>query len=98
MKLRGLFVASAAIGLLAGAPASMAAQHEGGKVKCSGGNGCAGKGECSAADGSHGCGGKNSCKGKGWVSMGSEKECTEKGGKVASADKDTAGGTAEHNN
>lgn len=98
MKLRGLFIASAAIGLLAGAPASMAASHEGGKVKCSGGNSCSGKGECSAADGSHGCGGKNSCKGKGWVSVGSEKECTEKGGKVASSEKGTAGGTAEHKN
>lgn len=98
MKLRGLFVASAALGLLAGAPAATAAHHEGGKVKCSGVNGCASKGECAAADGSHECGGKNSCKGKGWLTMGSEKECTDKGGTVATVVRDTAGGDAEHNN
>lgn len=94
MKLRGLFVASAALGLLAGAPAATAGHHEGGAVKCSGANGCAGKGACAAADGSHACGGKNSCKGKGWVMAGSEAECKEKGG--TAAEHDTAGGTAEH--
>ena len=52
-------------------------------VKCMGGNACAGKGECGAADGSHACGGKNSCKGKGWVMMSTEKDCTAANGKVA---------------
>jgi len=84
MKVRGILVASAALGLLAAGPA-LAAHHEGGEggeVKCAGINGCAGKGECAAADGSHDCGGKNSCKGKGWVTVGSAEECTEQGGTV----------------
>ncbi len=82
MKLRGLFVASAALGLLAGAPTATAASHEGEGVKCMGVNSCAGKGECAAADGSHDCGGKNSCEGKGWVHTKTAEECTEKGGSV----------------
>ena len=83
MKIQGLLIASAALGLLAGgATLASAAQHEKGEVKCAGINSCAGKGECSAADGSHDCGGKNSCKGKGWVHVSSAKECTEKGGTV----------------
>ncbi len=82
MRLRGIFVASAALGLLAASPgAASADHHEGGDVKCANINGCAGKGECAAADGSHDCGGKNSCKGKGWVKV-TEKECKEKGGEV----------------
>ena len=82
MKLRGLFVASAALGLLAGAPTATAASHEGEGVKCMGVNSCAGKGECAAADGSHDCGGQNSCKGKGWVKVESTEMCAEKGGTV----------------
>jgi hypothetical protein len=83
MKLRGVVIASAALGLLAGGPGTaLAAHHEGGEVKCEGINGCGGKGECAAADGSHDCGGKNSCKGKGWVTAKSAEECTEKGGTV----------------
>jgi hypothetical protein len=85
MKLRGIVVASAALGLLAsaGAGTATAEHHEGGgKVKCAGINSCSGKGACSAADGSHGCAGKNACKGKGWVHVESEKECTEKSGTV----------------
>jgi hypothetical protein len=82
MKLRGIMVAGAALALLAGAPTVAAAQTDGGKVKCQGINGCAGKGNCAAADGSHDCGGKNSCKGKGWVEVDSAKECADKGGTV----------------
>ena len=84
MKLQGILVASAALGLMAAAPAG-AAHHEGeadAKVKCAGINGCGGQGECAAADGSHECGGKNSCKGKGWVSVDTAEACTEKGGTV----------------
>jgi uncharacterized membrane protein len=83
MKIKGLLVASAALGLMAAAPGvAMADHHEdGGKVKCQGINACSGKGECGAADGSHDCGGKNSCKGKGWVKV-SADECKEKGGTV----------------
>ena len=82
MKLRGLFVASAALALLAGAPTATASSHEEAEVKCAGANSCAGKGECAAADGSHDCGGKNSCEGKGWVHTKTAEECTEKGGSV----------------
>ena len=84
MKLKGIFVATAALGLLAGgATIASAAHHEGGeKVKCSGINSCAGKGQCHAADGSHDCSGKNSCHGKGWVHADSADACTEKGGTV----------------
>ena len=80
MKLKGILVASAALGLLAAAPAAMAEEGKS-EVKCAGINGCGGQGECGAADGSHDCGGKNSCKGKGWVNTSAEN-CEEKGGKV----------------
>ncbi|MFT5696464.1 MAG: hypothetical protein ACI9QQ_002444 [Myxococcota bacterium] len=83
MKLRGALIATAALGLLAGgATAASAEEAEGGKVKCSGINGCSGKGECGAADGSHACAGKNSCHGKGWVYEATDESCTEKGGTV----------------
>jgi hypothetical protein len=81
MKLRGVLVASAALGLMAAGPGVATAAKEG-KVKCAGINGCGGKGECAAADGSHECGGKNSCKGKGWVHVDSAEACDEKGGTV----------------
>ncbi len=81
MRLRGILVASAALGLLAGG-LSCSREAEGGEVKCAGVNGCAAKGECAAADGSHDCGGKNSCKGKGWVHTESAGECTAQGGTV----------------
>ncbi len=80
MKLKGILVATAALGLLAAAPAAMA-EEEASEVKCAGVNGCGGQGECAAADGTHDCGGKNSCKGKGWVHTSAE-DCTEKGGTV----------------
>ncbi len=83
MKLRGVLIASAALGLMMGSAGTAAADsHEGGAVKCQGANGCSGKGECAAADGSHDCGGKNSCKGKGWVHAKSAAECAEQGGTV----------------
>ena len=81
MRLRGILVASAALGLLAGG-LSCAPEAEGGEVKCAGINSCGGKGECAAADGSHDCGGKNSCKGKGWMHTDSTAECTGQGGTV----------------
>ena len=81
MRLRGVFVASAALGLLAASPGTASADHhEGDGVKCAGINSCGGKGECAAADGSHDCGGKNSCKGKGWVKVESAEACADKGG------------------
>ena len=86
MKLKGILVASAALGFLAAAPGTATADSHGDGVKCSGTNGCSGKGECAAADGSHDCGGKNSCKGKGWVTAESAKACTDEGGKVVDSD------------
>ena len=84
MKLRGILIASAALGLLAAGPSFVAdaARAEGGDVKCAGVNKCGGQGECAAADGSHNCGGKNSCKGKGWVKVESAAACADKGGTV----------------
>lgn len=82
MKLRGILVASAALGMLAAAPgAAVADEGSADQVKCSGINSCNGKGECGAADGSNDCAGKNSCKGKGWVHA-SADECSSKGGSV----------------
>ena len=81
MRLRGILIASAALGLLAGG-LSCSTEAEAEEVKCAGINGCAAKGECGAADGSHDCSGKNSCKGKGWVHTDSAAECTDQDGTV----------------
>ena len=54
-------------------------------MKCAGINSCKGTGSC--AGGGHGCGGQNGCKGQGWVATKTEKECTDKGGKVVVAKK-----------
>ncbi len=81
MRLRGVLIASAALGLLAGG-VSCTGEVQAGEVKCAGINSCGGKGECGAPDGSHDCAGKNSCKGKGWVHLDSAKECTDQGGTV----------------
>jgi hypothetical protein len=88
-KITGLLVATAAVGFLSSGLnlAAEQAKPEAKTVKCSGINSCAGKGECSAADGSHACSGKNSCKGKGWVKVSSEKECKDKKGTVVTEKK-----------
>ncbi|MBI2083136.1 MAG: hypothetical protein HYT76_06160 [Deltaproteobacteria bacterium] len=85
-KLKGAILATAVAGFFFAAGTVNAAEEkkEEAKVKCSGINACGGKGACGGAE--HDCAGKNSCKGKGWVKVGSEKECTDKGGKVV-ADK-----------
>ena len=81
MKLRGVIIASAALGLLAAAPTTASAEDgKKDQVKCAGVNACGGHGECGAGDGSHACAGKNACKGKGWV-YSSAEECETKGGK-----------------
>ena len=84
-KLTGIAMAAAVVGLL-GTGYTLTAEEKGDApektVKCSGINGCSGKGECGAPDGSHDCAGKNSCKGKGWIKVETEEECEEKGGKV----------------
>ena len=90
MKLKGILLASAALGLMAGGAAVAAdPSEEGGEIQCQGINSCKGHGECAASDGSHECGGKNACKGKGWVSVKTEKECVDKGGKVIAEDSDS---------
>ena len=50
------------------------------EVKCAGINECKGHGACSGAGNS--CSGQNGCKGQGWVPTKTEKECTDKGGKI----------------
>jgi hypothetical protein len=52
------------------------------KVTCGGINACKGQSECKTA--SNACKGQNACKGKG-ISSTTQKECTEKGGKVLPA-------------
>jgi hypothetical protein len=80
MKSKGAIIAAMAAGLFgAGAPL-VASAADSAKVHCQGVNSCKGKGACHGA--SNGCAGQNGCKGKGWVEM-SEKECKDKGGKVA---------------
>ena len=79
-KTKGILIAGAAAALvLSGAVGARADEKTGGDVYCSGINGCKGQGACSGAG--HGCAGQNGCKGQGVV-MSSDKECTEKGGKV----------------
>ena len=83
-KLTGAIIATAVAGLfLAGhglAEEKAGEMTKEGKVHCMGINSCAGKGACKSAD--NACKGKNSCKGKGWLPTETEKECTDKGGKV----------------
>ncbi len=80
----GMIVATAVAGLMMAGGAIAGEGHDhaatAGKVKCSGVNSCKGSGACGGADNS--CKGKNACKGKGWTEVDSEKDCTDKGGKV----------------
>jgi hypothetical protein len=50
-----------------------------GKVRCLGGNSCAGQSACKTAS-SPGAG-KNSCKGQGFVTTSTAKECKDLGGR-----------------
>ena len=52
-------------------------------VKCAGINECKGHGSCASA--SNACKGQNGCKGQGVTEVKSDKECTEKGGKIVAA-------------
>ena len=85
---KGVLIASAVASMFALSAAN--AEEKAGKeaskaVKCAGVNECKGKGACSGANNS--CAGENGCKGKGWVKVGSEKECKDKGGTVVTAKK-----------
>jgi hypothetical protein len=77
----GIAVATAAAALFTMGVAAPVAQAADGTVKCQGANSCKGTSECKSA--AHACKGQNSCKGQGWVSKGSEKDCTAAGGTVA---------------
>ncbi len=50
------------------------------QVKCVGANDCKGKSSCKSAQ--NDCKGQNSCKGKGFIETSTDKECTDKGGRV----------------
>ena len=79
---KGILIAGAAAALvLSGAIDARADEKKtGGEIYCTGINACKGSGACSGAD--HGCAGQNACKGQGVVKATSEKDCTEKGGKI----------------
>ncbi len=80
---KGVLIASAVASMfvLSAANAQVKAGKDTAKaVKCAGINECKGKAECSGANNS--CAGENGCKGKGWIKVGSEKECKDKGGTV----------------
>ncbi len=81
----GLFAANTALAADPGAEKKDSTKTASTKVRCSGINECKGKGEC-AAEG-HACAGHNACKGKGWVTVDSEKACTDKGGAVVAEEK-----------
>jgi hypothetical protein len=85
---KGILIASAVASMFMLGAAN--AQEKAGKdaakgVKCAGINECKGKAACSGANNS--CAGENSCKGKGWIKVGSEKECKDKGGTIVAAKK-----------
>ena len=50
------------------------------KVHCYNVHACKGNSDCATAE--HSCKGQNGCRGEGWQPVKTEKECTEKGGKV----------------
>jgi uncharacterized membrane protein len=83
--MKGAVVAAAVCSLFAAGAARAADKPKDGPktVNCGGINGCKGQGACAGAD--NACKAQNSCKGKGWVETKSEKECTDKGGKVVVA-------------
>jgi hypothetical protein len=85
--LKGAVIASAVASLFASGIAfadDKAATGDKG-VKCAGVNSCKGTGSCAGAKNS--CAGKNSCKGTGWSYTPTAKDCTDKGGKVVTAQK-----------
>jgi hypothetical protein len=83
--LKGALIASAVASMFAvgGVAKAKGKDAKGSTVMCTGVNECKGKGACKGGEG--GCKGKNECKGKGVVEAKTEKDCTDKGGKVAAA-------------
>ena len=85
MWIRGAVVASAVATLLAagGCGTDDTQSKAGGLgVQCQGINECKGMGECKSATGANACQGMNECKGMGYVTVETEKACTDKGGTV----------------
>jgi len=84
---KGALIASAVCAMFStgavNAAEGKAAKDTGKEVKCAGINECKGKGSCAGAG--HSCAGKNDCKGQGLTKVTTEKECTDKGGKVMAA-------------
>jgi len=82
---KGAAIAAAVCSLLAAGAARAADKpKEGAKVvQCAGINSCKGQGSCAGAD--NACKAQNACKGHGWVETKTDKECTDKGGKVVAA-------------
>jgi hypothetical protein len=84
MKKQIGFVLAAAVGALfatsAFAAADTNAQAADQGVKCTGANACKGQSACKT--GTNACKGQNNCKGTGMIMTATEKECTDKGGKV----------------
>lgn len=81
MKKHTGMILAAAVGTMF-VTASFAAETSNGTgtVKCMGSNACKGQSACKTGD--NACKGQNGCKGKGWVMTQTDKECTDKGGKV----------------
>jgi hypothetical protein len=82
---KGAAVATAVFALLSSGSALAGEKMEKAKegsnvVQCSGINACKGQGACHGA--ANACKSQNACKGQGWVETKTEKECTDKGGKV----------------
>jgi hypothetical protein len=86
--MKGVVIAGAVGALFASGTAfaedKMEMKKTGATVHCAGINECKGHGACAGAD--NACKAQNSCKGKGWVEA-SAKECKDKGGTVAMAEK-----------
>jgi hypothetical protein len=89
--MKGVAIAGALATLLAPAVAFAEKAGKGKAVHCTGTNDCKGKGNCKGS--SHDCKGKNDCKGQSFTMEKSAKDCTDKGGTVAKAEKkpDNAG-------
>ena len=79
-KFSGVAMAIVAAGMFMTANVSTAIADEAAMVHCGGINGCEGQSACKSAKNS--CKGQNGCRGEGWQPVKTEKECTEKGGKV----------------
>ena len=84
-SMKGVAIAGALATLLAPAVAFAGKKAEGKAVHCTGTNDCKGKGNCKGS--SHDCKGQNDCKGQSFTMEKNAKDCTEKGGTVAKAEK-----------